>query len=477
MRLYQAKHVIALLIVLSLFVSIYYLSVGRDQSDQEREGSHLGEGTKLSYQDRIDSPGNHDLNHHGEFGRTPEKLSREIIITPSEVRRAKNKQHLNDVLAFPSRLAEFNFDACDMSTCFDLTLCNSSDTLRIHIVASTRKGDESPLNISGESNIIHERILNLLRSSKYYEPDPKKACLFVPEDDTIDRDPLSTSFRQSSIDIFRPEHRFGMNHLLFNLYSGTWPDYKENDFAGLKIGAAILAKASNSLTYHRDRFDISIPLFSFLHPITDRLIVNKTNRRYTIKQDDNANHVGSKNKTFFLTFKGKRYVIGTGSETRNSLYHLNNQRDVIMLTTCRHGKKWREINDARCLEEDSSYEQYDFVELMKESIFCLTPRGRRLGSFRFLEALNHTCIPVVLGDGWVWPFDELIDWTTAAIQFPESEILLVPDTLRDFDSQKIKAMQLKCQDLYQRYFASINKIVMTTIEIIEMRIKKALGKG
>uniref|UniRef100_A0A1A9VDJ8 Uncharacterized protein n=1 Tax=Glossina austeni TaxID=7395 RepID=A0A1A9VDJ8_GLOAU len=51
-----------------------------------------------------------------------------------------------------------------------------------------------------------------------------------------------------------------------------------------------------------------------------------------------------------------RYVHGIGSETRNTLFHLHNSRDIILVTTCRHGKSWRELQDARCDEDNREYD-------------------------------------------------------------------------------------------------------------------------
>lgn len=369
------------------------------------------------------------------------------------------EEHLLDFITSPSTNGPYNFRKCKMSNCFDFSNCRNNGPLKVHIVSKT-KTTQDTYNTSGESNHIHKNILRIIKESVHYEPDEKKACIFVLEDDTLDRDPLSQSFRANLANIFGPNNNYGMNYLIFNLYSGSWPDYRENDYAGLNFGAAMIAKASNSIFHHRSGFDLSLPLFSYLHPYSN-----------SDRKLEKFEGIDDENRTYFLTFKGKRYVYGSGSETRNNLYHLNNQRDVIMLTTCRHGKKWRDSNDGRCSNDESNYDQYDFVDLMKESTFCLTPRGRRLGSFRFLEALSFGCIPVILSDGWVEPFDELIDWSTATVQFSENMLLHVPDMLRDIDARMITSMRKNCRELYEQYFSTIEKIILTTLEIIERRIK------
>lgn len=333
--------------------------------------------------------------------------------------------------------------------------------MRVGIAPSKQPSVKATNATPGESDMIHAKIIEIVKNSIYFEPEPNNACIFILEDNTLDRDPLSQSFRSDLKGIFDRDTNYGMNHLVFNLYSGTWPSYREDDFSGLHFGAAIVAKASNSAVRHRRNFDISLPLFSYLHPDTDSDL-------------EDMNIPNSEHRTLLLSFKGKRYVYGNGSETRNSIYHIDNQRDIIMLTTCKHGKKWRESSDSRCILDNSRYDEFDYVELMRNSRFCLVPRGRRLDSFRFLESLSFGCIPVVLSDGWVKPFDETIDWSGALLQYDEDELLVVGDLLRDYPEVKVDAMRKEGLRIYGQHLSTKERIILTTLASIERRIKLAL---
>lgn len=93
------------------------------------------------------------------------------------------------------------------------------------------------------------------------------------------------------------------------------------------------------------------------------------------------------------------------------------------------------------------------------------PRGRRLGSFRFLEVLQAGCIPVLLSNSWVLPFTQVIDWNKAVIWADERLLLQVPNTIRSISDYKILQLRQQTQVLWERYFSSIEKIVFTTLEV------------
>lgn len=336
---------------------------------------------------------------------------------------------------------------CRMDSCFDFSLCQKNG-FKVYVYPQ-QKGEKI-----SES---YQNILSTIEGSRFYTSDPGQACLFVLSLDTLDRDQLSPQYVHNLKTKVQnlPLWNDGRNHLIFNLYSGTWPDYTED--LGFDIGQAMLAKASISTENFRPNFDVSIPLFSKEHPRTG-------GERGYLKYNSIPPF-----RKYMLVFKGKRYLTGIGSDTRNALHHVHNAEDVVLLTTCKHGKDWQKHKDARCDKDNAEYDKYDYKEMLHNSTFCLVPRGRRLGSFRFLEALQAACVPVMLSNGWELPFSEIIDWNTAAVIGDERLLLQIPTTVRSIHQDKILSLRQQTQFLWEAYFSSVEKIVLTTLEIIQDR--------
>ena len=101
----------------------------------------------------------------------------------------------------------------------------------------------------------------------------------------------------------------------------------------------------------------------------------------------------------------------------------------------------------------------DYNELMANSTFYLVLRGRRLGSFRFLESPHATCVPVMMADSWVLPFEEVLNWSSASTTFDEHNYIVSPLVLRHASDQKIFEMRQQGVFLYYAYFSSVERIV------------------
>lgn len=388
---------------------------------------------------------------------------------------------------------------CRMSNCFNWTRCQlqGSDVLKIHIYPSEEEFDSRGHSHNMfKTSATYAKILSVIQSSIHYEANASKACLFVPRFDTLSRDSLSPDFVKHLAYHFVPEDE-GRNHLMFNLYSGTWPDYHELDFAGFNPGYSMLVKASSSSGNLRPGFDISMPLFDKSHPEKSAAAAASEDFGEEGEEEGSAGlrnrHKGqggeedvrrmfdqepeNEERKALLVFKGKRYTNGIGSETRNSLHHLHNGRDVLMYTTCKHGKKWKEAEDERCEQDNAVYDSIDYQKLMENATFCLVPRGRRLASYRFLEALSVGCIPVILSNDWVKPFHEVIDWKQVVVDADERLLFQLPELLRSFDPERIRRMRSLSLAIYETYFSSVQQIVMTTIDIIADRIRSQSAKS
>ncbi|KAI6195483.1 hypothetical protein M3Y96_01236200 [Aphelenchoides besseyi] len=303
-----------------------------------------------------------------------------------------------------------DYRKCSMSTCFNYTKCLWKP-FRVYVY---------PTAIDLPMSSVYEKILRAIRDSFYYTEKPEEACLFVLSLDTADRDWRSARIQSLPSDLWNN----GRNHLIFNLYYGTYPNYSPKDI-GFDPQNAIMAWASAGSTIFRDGFDISFPLFHAEHPL------RRAPQKPVAKNPWEDRHL--------VSFKGKRYVYGIGSTTRDSLYHLHNNQSTIIATTCRHNTDWKKFEDSRCSKDNRDY---NYADLLENSSFCLTPRGRRLGSFRFLEALKSGCIPTT-------------DW------------------LANIPTERIARMKRAAQVIYHRHFSSVEKIVLSTIEIVAKRVQFA----
>ncbi|PIC34382.1 hypothetical protein B9Z55_014052 [Caenorhabditis nigoni] len=342
---------------------------------------------------------------------------------------------------------------CKMSDCFDFSRCSSSKKLYIHPME--KRFEEQP------QSQIYTKILKHFQESDHYTDDPNEACIFLLGIDTTDRDIRSQNYVKNVpeyIDSLDPAvWNNGRNHLIFNFYHGTFPDYDDHNL-NFDTGEAMIARASSSDKNFLKGFDISLPLFHENHP-------------FQIESQLDEGHTKNEgSRKYLVSFKGKRYVYGIGSGTRNLVHHLHNGEDIVMVTTCKHNNDWQAYQDDRCQGDNNEYDRWEYDDLLSNSTFCLVPRGRRLGSFRFLETLRSGCIPVVISDSWVLPFSETIDWNSAVIVVAERDALSIPELLMSTSRRRVNELRESAREVYDRYLRSIQVISDHVLKIISKRI-------
>ena len=85
--------------------------------------------------------------------------------------------------------------------------------------------------------------------------------------------------------------------------------------------------------------------------------------------------------------------------------------------------------------------QLGYDEVMARSVFTLCPAGYGRWSFRFIEALLHGSIPVLLCDDYVMPFADQFRWDDYCIVVPERDALATVDMLRALPVERVTALQ------------------------------------
>jgi hypothetical protein len=152
-------------------------------------------------------------------------------------------------------------------------------------------------------------------------------------------------------------------------------------------------------------------------------------------------------KTVLASFRG---VLSHPS--RRALLNLHNGDDIVCQIMPRE-------NHVGLVDATSGKIDQAYVDLMAKSVFAFVPRGDALFSYRLLEAMSFGCIPVVLSDGWVLPFDRTVAWQNVALRVPEAAIAGIPAFLKFFPKPRIAEMQREVSEIYSRHFVSLDVIV------------------
>lgn len=66
---------------------------------------------------------------------------------------------------------------------------------------------------------------------------------------------------------------------------------------------------------------------------------------------------------------------------------------------------------------------------------------------------------------YIIPFSEVIDWPLVSLDIDERQLLQVPHIVRSIPAEQLLSMRLQTQFIWDTYLSSVEKIIMTTIEV------------
>lgn len=118
------------------------------------------------------------------------------------------------------------------------------------------------------------------------------------------------------------------------------------------------------------------------------------------------------------------------------------------------------------------------IKVLQESTFALIPAPENttyattsLSLARLYEALRAGSIPVIIGgDRMEIPYTEVISWQKYMIRLPVSRIPELHFLLRSFPDNDVLAMRRQGRLVWERYFASLQSVIDTTIALMRDRI-------
>jgi hypothetical protein len=125
-------------------------------------------------------------------------------------------------------------------------------------------------------------------------------------------------------------------------------------------------------------------------------------------------------------------------------------------------------NHAGRIDAENGITDPDYVELMAASIFAFVPRGEAEFSYRLLEAMSFGCIPIVISDGLVLPFDRSVRWPEFSLHLPENRISEIPDFLRQISPDRVTAMQNGVVAVYRQFFGDLHQIAGSLLSELDM---------
>ncbi|KAL5567416.1 hypothetical protein UlMin_030580 [Ulmus minor] len=119
-------------------------------------------------------------------------------------------------------------------------------------------------------------------------------------------------------------------------------------------------------------------------------------------------------------------------------------------------KQWKDKdNDVQVYDQLPKGVSYD--AMLKKSRFCLCPSGYEVASPRIVEAMYSDCVPVLISDGYVPPFNDVLNWKSFSVEIKVNDIANIKKILSGISTRQYLRLQRRVKQV-QRHFVVSNGV-------------------
>jgi hypothetical protein len=236
-----------------------------------------------------------------------------------------------------------------------------------------------------------------------------------------------------------------------------------------------------NMDYSRPKIEIK-NIYAFIHLMCKQFRINPNNKLvifqnsptvfsnrvisvcYAKNDNDNINVVicppaiqkysfnNTVNKKYTLSFKGDIHRSPERNRIFNAFAKYNNSKVVII---------------------EKTNNNYEYGDLLLNSVFSLVIEGDLVWSYRLTETINAGSIPIIIKpkNKNIFAFDELIDYSLFSIVINEDEIdKLMTTVLPSITLNDISKLMLNLYDVNNQYFISRKTQMNGLIKILKNRL-------
>uniref|UniRef100_A0A5S6QDT6 Exostosin domain-containing protein n=1 Tax=Trichuris muris TaxID=70415 RepID=A0A5S6QDT6_TRIMR len=332
---------------------------------------------------------------------------------------------------------------CRWWSCFNPYKCliHPSGRLTLHLLSF---GDDAALG-GGPARSISSDFATVVTKSAHFVSTSDDACLAVGflsshADREMELKRLKSTLRWNG----------GENSLIFDLLNDNTSAQRSK--LVLRTGKAALASCQIRWYLYRPFFDVKTPCLSMesLESTSDLIVHRNACRLWTLT---------SAQLVYPMHIK---YVLNRLASKHSSNFSL--------WLPCKHATEGHEICDQQGYPSR-------YVDVLLKSDFCLVLDDSGNAMVMLSRSLQHGCIPVIVGDRIVLPFEEKIDWTKCSLQIPLYKLFKVMGILKTVSETKKMLLRSQGFMIWQKYFSSFKTIVETALHIFEQRIPFAKAVG